>query len=442
MVSLIKKIFLLLFLSAIQTFNAANSASSGAKPAVTGHSFVVERTVNPEKVIDKTDKPDTTNKKEEKENSEIIIVPVGNKRIEAVKHNVNGKILLIKTHQSRDVIENAIAILEQPIQSTLTIVSLLHPEVNKPTVDEVKKQWNQKFDRKRFIDKTDQAHLQKIFPQLQNERILFFGDIEIAADGSGHYIHKDKKGKVTLDISLAWLNKLAKENDVELMFIGCKSFLAGASAGVLENIPGEQIFSIIKDVQNAMFRQEFYAAFSTADNPVFIDPEKLVSEHERQRVEIYRVHDEKPIVRYSPVTPKKTPTISSGDSPPPLPNPTPNPNKIKSGDILEIGFWSLIGFGFMQAALLNPIYQIVKYQNYRYGHFPGLRRLLAKITIEESRESRFSEGSAAGASGCLLLLATPFALYLNFWLGLLGLAWLILFFKGEDYFWKNKEYER
>jgi hypothetical protein len=106
----------------------------------------------------------------------------------------------------------------------------------------------------------------------------------------------------------------------------------------------------------------------------------------------------------------------------------------------------LIGFLIVEIAILDPLFQIVKYQTYRYGRFFLLRRILSVVAFDTSKWEPDNLAAMPGPTGgiTVLLLLTGLILIFSRYLlvGLGALASVAFIFVGMHYRDLNKKYER
>jgi hypothetical protein len=296
--------------------------------------------------------------------------------------------------------------------------------------------------------------LDRVFSRRRNERLVFFGHVEISPDGTARYVVQDRNNNRTFEVLLSWLQDKGKEYAVEVMFVGCRTFAGGASGGVLHTVSSGSVPHILASIRSAKTRLEVYASFSEQDNPAFINPEKLVAELSAERQEIKRVRDNVPVAIYArppkPAPPMSSPPFSPAQDARVLPtNPAAGtrdtPWRPDFGEIVLF----LLALLILEVGLLDPLNQIVKYQNYRHGRFSRLRRLLNRVAIDAQKlePSDPSQGqSVIGGVGCLLLLMLlimmPVSFAIDFWIGLVIAAVLVIFFIGQYCRTLNEEYER
>lgn len=362
--------------------------------------------------------------------------------------SIGKKKMVIQVRNSDESIEKAVDFLTQNIRSTLTAISLLHPAADAAVLKDVKDKWG----GRNFVEYPTKENIDKIFSENTGTRFVVFGHIVETLDG-GSFVTLDINEKPQQEISISWLQQQARQRKVELIIVGCKSFMVGASAGVLHIIPANDLPELLHNIKESHTRAELYASFSDHDNPVFIDPVKLVEELSSERLEIRRVYDKKPIARLilksqpSPqVQQPPYPVQELKEPPPPVQAEADIPFELTASVFFKALLGLLLTYITLQTALLNPIHQIVKYHNYRYGRFGRLRKFLGKVARDVDEKSEVADPgkpTAKGGIGCILLLIAPFAFRFGFELiGIVLIFPIILIFVGMHYQDLNKEYEK
>jgi hypothetical protein len=106
----------------------------------------------------------------------------------------------------------------------------------------------------------------------------------------------------------------------------------------------------------------------------------------------------------------------------------------------------LLGFLLVEIAILDPLFQIVKYQTYHYGRFFLLRRILNVVAFDTSKWEPDNPAAMPGPTGgvAVLLLLTGLILIFSQYVlvGLGALASVAFIFVGMHYRDLNKKYER
>jgi hypothetical protein len=355
---------------------------------------------------------------------------------------VDGKKVVIEIKDGSPALREAVRYLQQPILSTITAVSLLHVSADAAVLRDITNSWEGDLVK----DPVSLENLDQLFSQRKGERILFFGHIETSPDGTGRYVTLDKSNRPAFEVPLSWLQSKGKEHAIEIMFIGCETFAAGASAGVLHIVPSGKVAHILAGLLKATTRLEVYASFSDQGNPVFINPEKLVAEVSAERQEISRTKDEAPVAIYAvPSRPVQAASPDIYHDQITAEN-VRNPSRSMSwGDIFQTMLWLALAFLAFQVGLLDPLNQIIKYQNYRYGRFSRLRRLLNRVAIDAEKMEPADPAQTPGAIGgigCLLMLLTPISFTVDLRIGITLSTLLAIFFIGQNCRELNKEYER
>lgn len=105
----------------------------------------------------------------------------------------------------------------------------------------------------------------------------------------------------------------------------------------------------------------------------------------------------------------------------------------------------LLGFAFVEIAVLDPLFQLIKYQNYRYGRLFFVRRLVGLVTFDTTKWEPEDPGVTPGPTGGVMFILALVGLFLlftrYFWVGLLALAAVGFIFVGMHYRDLNKRYE-
>lgn len=366
--------------------------------------------------------------------------------------DVGGREVVIENTNDANALRKTVEHLNERMDgSRLAAISMLHVTADAAVLSDIKAQWGSRDYVQ--MDVLGKDRLDELFASHARGRMVFFGHVEDVPNLGPSFSMQDIQGHSSFEVPTLRLVELGHKHDVEVVFLGCQTYTAGAGVGVLHDVASGNVADTLVRFRAAGTRLEAYAALSEPGKPAYVNPDRLIAGIVAGSVSVRRAGDRAPVMEYHP-----RPAVGAANAGGAAPGPAPGGTDVNSGGppVREDVRWSLgrmgwedwlmllLGFMVVQTALLDPLNQIVKYQYRKYGRLKTLKAVLGVVAMDVAKwepSDPATQPGAIGGVGCLLVLLTPFSFMAGFWVGLACVALLVVFWKGQTYRELNKEFE-